>query len=75
MADRAARSRGWAQEQRERWAVVKAVEDRELLSLRDSEKLTYQRIGTRLGISRVAARYRYLAARRREALRALLGTS
>jgi len=62
----------WAQGQRESWALALADSDRALMKLRDEEHLTFERIGTRYGISRVAARQRYLKALRREAIRQAL---
>lgn len=58
-----------AQAQRERWALAKQPDDEQLLRLRETEKLTYDRLAVRLGVSRQAARYRVRAALRREATR------
>ncbi len=61
-----------AQVQRETWAVALTVPDRELLRLRDEEKLTYQRLATRYGVTRHAIERRVQAARRRERVRETL---
>jgi predicted DNA-binding protein (UPF0251 family) len=71
-ARRRERALAYAQEQRETWALALADSDGEILHLRDDEKLTLQRIATRLGISRVAAGYRVRAARKREVIRQTL---
>jgi DNA-directed RNA polymerase specialized sigma24 family protein len=58
-----------AQAQREEWALALAGPDRDLLAMRDDEKLTLRQIATRMGTSYNAVRYRLEAARRREAVR------
>lgn len=58
-----------AQAQRERWARELAKPDDDLLRMRSDERLTYQQLATRLGVSRQAARYRVRAATRRQKVR------
>ena len=67
--DRSERMKAHAQAQREEWAIALKDSDAEILAMRDVEKLTLRQMQTRLGISWNAARYRVLAARRREAIR------
>lgn len=63
----------FAQQQREHWAEALAIPDRELLRMRDDEKLTYEQIHIRLGCSRARARQKVREARRREVTRSQMG--
>lgn len=64
-----------AEAQRQSWASALREQDGEFLQMRDTDKLTFRQIGTRLGISASAARHRLEAVRRREATRARLRES
>lgn len=51
-----------------------AENDREILRLRDTDKLSYGRIGTRYGVSKTRARNKVIEARRREKVREQMGS-
>jgi hypothetical protein len=54
---------------RESAARAKARDDAELLNMFDAERLSYARLGARLGITRMGALYRVRKARARQKVR------
>lgn len=54
---------------RETTARQKAAADADLMAMFESERLSYARLGARLGISRMGACYRIRKARRRQRVR------